>query len=63
MLDFCLSMSGLDKIDRKSTSGFLDRKINYAEFEYPAWDQGKSEQKGRFIEICGGLMNKLGYII
>lgn len=63
MLDFCLSMPGLEKISRKSTSGFLDRKINYAELEYPGWDSWQCEQKERFKDICGGLMNKLGYII
>ena len=45
LLKFCLSINGLEKLPRKSTQGFLDRKINHIEFNYPGWDLWETRQK------------------
>ena len=48
-------------ISTGALDGWLDRKIHKSQGEFPAWGQWSNNRKQQFLEICGPLMERLGY--
>lgn len=61
LLTFATSIPGIDAERIGPTDGWLEKKIHQSADGFPAWDQWTKEQKNQFEQICGPLMEKLGY--
>jgi hypothetical protein len=61
LVSFATSMPGVDAARIGSTSGWLERKIHESASKFPGWEGWSEDQKKRFEELCGPLMNRLGY--
>jgi hypothetical protein len=58
---FAVDLPGIDRRQIGSTEGWLERKINESSNTFPAWQAWTEEQRCQFKEICGPLMQRLGY--
>ena len=63
LVAFTTALPGIDPVQLRNTGGWLERKVHQSSNEFPVWQEWAEEQKKQFIEICGPLMNKLGYVI
>jgi len=61
LLTFATSLPGIDPEHIGKTDGWLDRKIHESPNEFPAWEKWPTDQKRQFEQICGPLMEELGY--
>lgn len=63
LVSFATSLSGIRPIGMSATAGWLERKINQSNREFPAWEEWSLRQKDFFRRICGPLMERLGYAL
>jgi hypothetical protein len=63
LVDFTTDMPGVDPVPAEALDGWLDRKIHKSSGDFPAWPEWSTQQKQQFTEICGPLMEELGYAI
>jgi hypothetical protein len=61
LLTFFTSLPGITRTQLQKTDGWLERKIHQSTNEFPGWQEWTDNQKKQFDEICGPLMNELGY--
>jgi hypothetical protein len=61
LVDFVTDMPGVDPVPTKGLDGWVDRKIHKSSKDFPAWPEWSVQQKQQFVEICGPLMEELGY--
>lgn len=61
LVDFGLSVPGLGALPARKLEGWLERKIHQSDGAFPAWDRWTPLQQHQFREICGPLMERLGY--
>jgi hypothetical protein len=62
LVSFATSSSGFDVSLLRSTRGWLERKIHQSSDGFPAWENWTTDQKRKFENVCGSLMEKLGYL-
>jgi hypothetical protein len=63
LVNFATDMPGVDPVPAEALDGWLDRKIHKSSGDFPAWPEWSTQQKQQFTEICGPLMEELGYAI
>jgi hypothetical protein len=63
LVNFATDMLGVDPVPAEALDGWLDRKIHKSSGDFPAWPEWSTQQKQQFTEICGPLMEELGYAI
>jgi hypothetical protein len=63
LVTFATSLPGIDPEHIGKTDGWLEQKIHQSSNEFPAWEKWTSEQKHQFGQICGPMMEKLGYTL
>jgi hypothetical protein len=61
LVEFTTSQPGMDKTHLGSTRGWLERKIHQSSEGFPEWGEWTKNQKNQFEQICGRLMDNLGY--
>lgn len=62
IVDFATDVPHYGKINYDSLEGKLDKKINKPPtYKFPHWRKWSQEQLGQFKEICGSVMEKVGY--
>lgn len=61
LVNFATDMPGVDPVPAEALDGWLDRRIHKSSGDFPAWSEWSTQQKQQFIEICGPLMEELGY--
>ena len=61
LVNFATDMPGVHPVPSEALDGWLDRRIHRSSGGFPAWPDWPPEQKQRFTEICGSLMEALGY--
>jgi len=61
LINFATDMPGVDPVPAEALDGWLDRRIHKSSGGFPAWSEWSTQQKQQFIEICGPLMEELGY--
>ena len=62
IVDFLTDIPNHEKIQYNALEGILDKKINKPPtYKFPHWREWSQEQLGQFNEICGSVMEKLGY--
>ena len=61
LVTFATSLPDIDPKRIGKTDGWLDRKIHESSNEFPAWEKWTTDQKRQFEQICGPLMEILGY--
>lgn len=63
LMAFSTSLPSITPMQLGKTDDWLERKIHQSSNEFPGWQEWTKEQKKQFKEICGSLMNQLGYSI
>lgn len=63
LVTFATSLPGIDPESIDRTDGWLERKIHMSSNQFPGWEKWTTEQKHQFEQICGPLMEKLGYTL
>lgn len=63
LVTFAISLPGIDPRRIGKTDGWLDRKVHESSNEFPAWEKWTTDQKRQFEQICGPLMEELGYAL
>ena len=63
MVNFVTDMPGVGSADFRQLDGWLDYQIHKSGGKFPAWSGWTSQQKQQFTDICGSLMDELGYEI
>jgi len=62
IVDFLTDIPYYEKIHYDVLEDILDKKINKPPiYKFPHWRKWSQEQLGQFKEICGSVMEKLGY--
>ncbi len=61
LVHFATDLHGLDASSIGQTDGWLERKIHGSSGKSPAPEAWTATQKRQFAEICGPLMERLGY--
>jgi hypothetical protein len=61
LVGFTTDIPGVEPIPPEALEGWLDRRIHKSIGDFPAWTEWSPEQKRQFTEICGSLMEALGY--
>ncbi|MFW6116706.1 MAG: hypothetical protein ACOC6F_03170 [bacterium] len=61
LVDFATDMPGVEPVPPRALEGWLDRKIHESSGKFPAWPEWPSQHRGKFLEICGELMETLHY--
>ncbi len=61
LLQFATALTGVDASQIGKSEGWLERKINASPSTSVQGEEWTSEQKRQFAQICGPLMEKLGY--
>ena len=62
IVDFLTDIPYYEKIHYDTLEGILDKKINKPPtYKFPHWRKWSQEQLGQFKEICGSVMEKVGY--
>lgn len=61
LVAFATAVPGIDAGRVGSTQGWLERRINESSNAFPAWQSWTEEHRGAFEQICGPLMQRLGY--
>ncbi|MGC9400542.1 MAG: hypothetical protein ACP5HM_15595 [Anaerolineae bacterium] len=61
LVNFATDMPGVDPVPAEALEGWLDRRIHKSSGDFPAWPEWSTQQKQQFKEICGSLMEELGY--
>jgi hypothetical protein len=63
LVSFATSLPEIDSEGIGSTEGWLEWRIHQSSGDFPAWGAWSVEQKRQFEEICGPLMERLGYTL
>jgi hypothetical protein len=63
LVTFATSLPGIDPERIGRTDGWLEQKIHQSSNEFPAWEKWTPEQRRQFEQMCGPLMEKLGYTL
>jgi hypothetical protein len=63
LVGFATSLPGIDPQYIGVTDGWLEKKIHQSSEKFPGWEKWTAEQKRQFEQMCGPLMEKLGYIL
>jgi hypothetical protein len=61
LVDFAIDLPEISTTQISKAEGWLKKKVHMSSKDFPAWDNWTSEQKEQFQQICGPLMEKLGY--
>jgi hypothetical protein len=61
VVTFATDLPDIDPKQIGKIDGWLDRKIHESSNEVPGWEHWTTAQKNQFEQICGPLMNELGY--
>jgi hypothetical protein len=61
LVDFVTYMPGVAPVPTKALDGWLDHQIHKSSGDFPAWPEWSTQHKQQFVEICGPLMEELGY--
>lgn len=61
LLGFAISFPGMNLQPIGATNGWLEKKIHQSSDGFPSWEKWTVEEKKQFEQICGPLMEKLGY--
>lgn len=61
LVHFLIPDSHRHLVSSETLDGWLNRKIHKSQGGFPVWDQWSIDHRQQFLEICGPLMEKLGY--
>jgi hypothetical protein len=61
MVQFLTTFPGYGSFSTCSLDGWLDREIHKSSGQFPVWPNWSKEQRRLFKDICGPLMERLGY--
>jgi hypothetical protein len=61
LVNFATDMPRVDPVPAQALAGWLDRRIHKSSGDFPAWSEWSEQHKQQFVEICGPLMEELGY--
>ena len=61
LVSFATTFPGISPLQLGSTKGWLEKKINKSENNPNEWEKWTREEKHQFEDICGPIMQKLGY--
>jgi len=61
LMAYATSLPNIDPTKLGKTDGWLKKKVHQSSNRFPRWQEWTKEQRGQFEEICGSLMNELGY--
>lgn len=61
LVRFATALPGIDPKNIRPVDGWLERKSHQSLDGFPAWEQWTTAQKQHFEQVCGPLMQKLGY--
>jgi hypothetical protein len=61
LVGFATSLPNIDRSRVGSTDGWLERRVHQSTTQFPAWERWTPVQKAQFANICGPLMDRLGY--
>lgn len=62
LVTFATSIPSIEPKHIGTTDGWLERKIHKSSNEYSPWKDWSTDQKHQFEQICGSLMDQLGYV-
>jgi hypothetical protein len=63
LVTFATSLPGIDSRSIGKIDGWLEHKIHQSSNQFPNWKKWTTDQKCQFKEMCGPLMEELGYKI
>jgi hypothetical protein len=61
LVHFATDLKGIDRDSVGSARGWVDRRIHAGSNRFPDWQHWTADQQNGFREICGPLMDSLGY--
>lgn len=61
LVEFSTNMPGLRLVPSQALQGWLDENIHVSNKAFPSWADWSASRKQRFLDICGPLMEQLGY--
>jgi hypothetical protein len=61
LVEFATERLGVERAAITPEGGWLERRVHESEKHFPAWSDWTPKQRERFREICGPVMDELGY--
>jgi hypothetical protein len=61
LVNFAVDLPEVDPVPPRALAGWLDQVVHRSSGDFPAWSGWSTEDKQKYAEICGPLMEELRY--